>query len=203
VRETRPLTVDPESCDDAKATRLQELLHVHSQRLLGYITAKIPAELRAYVETQDVLQDTFFEAFQRIAEFEPRTEDGGYAWLVTIARHRMLAIIRMRRAAKRGANAQMHFQGDDDVIQILQSLAIYSRTPSQSAMSHEVALAITESMSRIEPQYREVIQLRFLEGMSVKQSAERMGRSEAAILSLCRRGLDAMREQLRAVSLVA
>lgn len=157
--------------------------------------------LRGYVEPQDVLQDTFFEAFVHIDQFDPRDESAVYDWLAMIARHRMLDLIRMHRSDKRGGGRE-RFGDADDVIAILQSLAIYSRTPSQSAMSHEAAVVVSESMSRLEPQYSEVIRLRFLEGLSIKQSAERMGRTEAAITMLCNRGLSALRQQLRMISLL-
>ncbi len=183
-----------------KAVELQRILHLHAPRLLRYLQEKLPADMRAFVEPQDVLQDTFFEAFQRINEFEYRGEDAAYRWLVVIARHRMLALIRMHGAAKRGVRERI--DGDQDVVPMLGEMAVYHRTPSQSAMSHEIAAAVSESMSRIEPQYREAIRLRFLEGLSIKQSAERMGRTEGAILMLCNRGLGALREQLRLLSLL-
>src|SRR5580658_10140249 len=80
---------------------LAAILHAHSDRLLTYLTRQMSSDLRSFVEPQDVLQDTFFEAFQRSDEFQMQGEDSVFRWLVTIARHRMLAIIRMRRSSKR------------------------------------------------------------------------------------------------------
>jgi RNA polymerase sigma-70 factor (ECF subfamily) len=194
-------TIKPDDCGakctDDKSLQLQRMLYAHSPRLLDYLSHKIPADLRGFLEPQDVLQDTFFEAFQRIGEFEPQGADSSYRWVVTIARHRLLALIRMQRSTKRGGGRN-RLQDVDGVVSMLQELAVYSRTPSQSAMSHENAAAVQKSMSRIEPQYREAIQLRYIEGLSVKQSAARMGRTEKAIFALCIRGLNALKKQLQA-----
>ena len=194
--------IDPEDdnirAHEDKSLQLQRMLHEHAARLLDFVSGKLPADLRSFVEPRDVLQDVFFEAFQRIGEFEPRVNNAAYRWLVTIARHRVLALIRMQRASKRGGGRGA-FEGVKDVDGVesmLEELAVYTRTPSQSAMSHELAAVMQKSMSRIEPQYKEVIQLRYIDGLSVKQSADKMGRTEGAIFMLCSRGLKSLREHL-------
>ncbi len=181
-----------------KSLELQRMLHAHAARLSAYLNGKLPPDLRSVVDSRDVLQDVFFEAFQRINEFEPRGDDASYRWLVTIARHRVLALIRMQRASKRGGGRAGLKDSENvaNVESMLEELAIYSRTPSQSAMSHEVAAVVQKSMSRLEPQYREAIQLRYIDGLSVKQSAERMGRTEGAVFMLCGRALKSLKEHL-------
>jgi RNA polymerase sigma-70 factor (ECF subfamily) len=187
---------------EEKVLDMQRMLHANARRLLDYVSGKIPADLRSFVDPQDVLQDTFFEAFQRIGDFTPIGDEASYRWLVTIARHRVLALIRMQRASKRGGGRD-RVDDVENVVALLQDLAVYTRTPSQSAMSHEIAAAVQKSMRQIEPHFREVIQLRYLEGLSAKQSAERMGRTEGAIFMLCNRGLKAMKEQLQAGALIS
>ena len=66
------------------------MLHEYTPRLLAYLQRHLPPELCRIVEPQDVLQDTFFEAFQRVADFRPDGDDAAYRWLVTIARNRIL-----------------------------------------------------------------------------------------------------------------
>src|SRR5580693_7635159 len=90
----------PENFEDLES--LQVTLHAHSDRLLAYLTRQMSSGLRRFIEPQDVLQDTFFEAFRRSREFQLQGADSVFRWLVTIARHRMLAIVRMKRASKRG-----------------------------------------------------------------------------------------------------
>jgi RNA polymerase sigma-70 factor, ECF subfamily len=199
-----PESRDP--CEDIpeipeELERLQAILHTHSDRLLAYLNRHMSESLRRFVEPQDVLQDTFFEAFRRSREFQLQGTDSVFRWLVTIARHRMLAIIRMQKSLKRGGQ----FAGKDgfaSVVGFLEELAIYQRTPSQSAMSHELVSAIQQAINTLEPQYCQAIQLRYIEGLTVQQAADRMGRTSGSILMLCNRGLVALKVQLQAVSLL-
>jgi RNA polymerase sigma-70 factor, ECF subfamily len=187
--------------DDAeRIVMLQGVLHRYSDMLLAYLKREMSFELRRFVEPQDVLQDTYFEAFQRSSEFQWQGEKAAFEWLVQIARHRMAAIVRMQKAGIRGGGRPDAGEFNR-VVGMLDGLAVYSRTPSQSAMSHEVAGVVQRTIEDLEPQYREVIQFRFIEGLSVKETASRMKRSEGAVLMLSRRGLEALKELLQAASL--
>ena len=183
----------------SKSLMLQKVIHAHADQLFDYIRIKIPVDLQSILDPRDVLQDTFFEAFQRIAEFKPTGTDATYRWLLTIARRRAIWLIRRQRTSKRGGNRKLESQ-QVAVSIILEDFAVYSRTPSQSAMSHELAAIVQRSIGRIEPDYREVIQLRYLEGLSAKQSAFRMGRTEDAIFKLCSRALNALKSQMQFVA---
>jgi RNA polymerase sigma factor (sigma-70 family) len=112
----------------------------------------------------------------------------------------MLAIIRMRRSSKRGGRLA---EKDEfaSVVGVLEELAVYQRTPSQSAMSHELVSAIQQAINTLEPQYCQAIRLRYIEGLSVQEAADRMGRTTGSILMLCNRGLALLKAQLQAASL--
>jgi RNA polymerase sigma-70 factor, ECF subfamily len=195
-----------QNCGDALSKNpedleaLQAILHAHSNRLLAYLTRQMSSRLRRFVEPQDVLQDTFFEAFRRSHEFQLQGADSVFRWLVTIARHRMLAIVRMQRSLKRGGQAAEK-DGFASVVGFLEELAVYHRTPSQSAMSHELVSVIQQAINALEPQYCRAIQLRYIEGLTVQEAADRMGRTGGSILMLCNRGLAALKVQLQAASL--
>jgi RNA polymerase sigma-70 factor (ECF subfamily) len=193
----KPEGTSPEQ--QAKVMELQGILHAHSERLLTYLNYRMPKDLRRFVEPQDILQDTFFEAFKRSNEVQIHGKDSGYRWLLTIARHRMLAILRMQQTLKRGGSRPEDNEFDS-VCGVLEGLVVYTRTPSQSAMSHEIASAVQQAMQSLEPQYRHVIQLRFIEGFSVQKTAEVMGRSEGSVLMLCNRALKSLKMLLLSVS---
>jgi RNA polymerase sigma factor (sigma-70 family) len=172
-----------------KTLELQRILHEHAADLLEYIRRMLNSDLQRFVDPVDVLQDVFFSAFQHVDDFEPRFANASYQWLLTITRHRVSALKRAYRASKRGGDQKNlnEFEGDDGVKSMLEELVVYNRTPSQSAMSHEIALMVQKAIGGMEPHYREAIQLRYIDGLSVKQSAKRMGRTEGAIFMLCSR----------------
>jgi RNA polymerase sigma factor (sigma-70 family) len=112
----------------------------------------------------------------------------------------MLAMVRMQRSLKRGGRAAEK-DGFASVVGFLEELAVYQRTPSQSAMSHELVSAVQQAINALEPQYCRAIQLRYIEGLTVQDAADRMGRTCGSILMLCNRGLAALKVQLQAASL--
>ena len=191
---------DSAADEPANVEALQAILHAHSDRLLAYLTRQMSNDLRRFVEPQDVLQDTFFEAFQRSHEFQLQGADSVFRWLVTIARHRILAIVRMQRSSKRSGRTP---EKDEfaSIVGVLEELAIYRRTPSQSAMSHELVSAIQQAINSLEPQYCQAVQLRYIDGLTVQEAADRMGRTNGSILMLCNRGLAILKAHLQAASL--
>jgi DNA-directed RNA polymerase specialized sigma24 family protein len=83
-----------------------------------------------------------------------------------------------------------------DAEALLRQFAIYARTPSQSAMSHEAILAVERGVAALEPDYQKVIQLRYIEGCSIKETSVKLGRTEGATHMLIYRGLIALKSSL-------
>lgn len=185
----------------AHAAALQRLVHSHGAELIRYIDKHIPDDLRRLVEPQDIVQDTYFEAFQRIAEFAPQDDQAGVRWLKTMARHKLIDMMRINRALKRGSGRIAEEVRYGPVIALLQDLAVYGRTPSRSAASHEFLAAVQESLGRLEPDQRLAVQYRYIDCLSFREAAEKMNRSEGAMRMLAMRGLDALRAELGSISL--
>ena len=63
-------------------------------------------------------------------------------------------------------------------------------------MRHELASAVQASVQALEPAYQEAIRYRYMDGLSMEEVADRMGRSRGSVAMLCMRGLKAMKLQL-------
>lgn len=176
---------------------LERLLLGYYDRLARRIVGKIPSFLRDTVTEEDILQETFIEIFQRIETFEPKGERAFYRWLVTIADHRLLDLIKAHQAAKRGGGKQkvnsMALANEDSVDELIELLAGPKETPSRSVARHEAAAAIQVSLATINEDYRRAIQLRYFDGLSPAEVARIMNRSPHAIHNLCHRGLKELR----------
>lgn len=186
-----------------KSKALRQLLQERAKHLDSYVQVKLPADLRSVVDPSDVLQDVFFEAFRRLDDFEPRVPDAAFRWLLTIARHRVLALIRHHRGSASDSSGSKRPTRIVDVESMLEELAVYVRTPSQSAMSHEIAAVVQRSLEALKPDFRRIIQLRYFDGLSTEQSAAQMGRTQGAITMLYRRGLKSLRSRLLEAGAVA
>lgn len=175
------------------------LLREYAGPLERYVSRHLPADVSGQFDLQDVLQEIYLEAFQRIDQFVEIDSSSIQRWLMTIARHQIVDLMRHHRALKRGGGARA--TGNDltnsrEVIPMLQELAIYERTPSQSALSHEQHLLVQTALERIRPLYREVLHLRYLAALPIEEIAQRLNRGSQAVQMLCYRALKELRREL-------
>jgi RNA polymerase sigma-70 factor (ECF subfamily) len=172
-------------------------------RVLAYIERHLPAAVAALFQPVDVLQDVYVEAFRRIGSFTQHDETSVYRWLITIARAQIAMLLRRHRAKKRGgaAGTLNVSQASDSLVLLLEDLAVTRHTPSRSAAGHELHAALESALARLGDGYAQAIRLRYMDGLTAPEVAERMGRTVAAVHMLCQRGLQAVRRDLRSASL--
>ncbi|MGA2499187.1 MAG: sigma-70 family RNA polymerase sigma factor, partial [Tepidisphaeraceae bacterium] len=158
---------------DAQA--LQDVLTAHHPRLLEYVSRHLPVQVRNLVDPADVVQDTCFEACRLIGKFKPAGKNSTFRWLVTIARHRIVDLLRIRQARQSGKSGD-HAPGDS-LTRAIAELAVYRRTPSRSAASHEFLAAVEQAIGRLPPVYRQVVTLRHIDGLDTAETAAKMDRT--------------------------
>jgi RNA polymerase sigma-70 factor (ECF subfamily) len=172
---------------------LKLLLVSNLDRVVAIIARKLPADLRGVVSAEDVCQDACVAAFEQIATLQGRDERSFFRWLQTIAENKLTDAIRAERAAKRGGGRKIETQRPDceasSVVDLLGLLAVHERTPSRSAARRELILGVQTALDDLKEEQRQAIRLRYVERMSVTQTAERMERTGRAVEMLCHRGL--------------
>ena len=182
---------------------IEILLYRHRKRLLAYIESHCPQELRASLETQDILQDTWLKAIRSISGFHATASDSIYPWLVKIARNVMADQIKYLKSTKRNKR-QITGATDDEnasIVRLLEQLAMYKRTPSKSASSHELMATLDSAIERLPKDQATALRLRYLSGWNVKEVAQTMSRSSGSVSMLCNRALKSLRWEMRSISL--
>lgn len=178
-----------------------QLLCLYRPRLLVWLNRNFPRELRDDLEPNDILQDLYFQVFRRIGQFRPDGQDQAlWRWMVTIARRLLSDAMRRQQAAKRGRRTAPD-EIDQSLTSMLDELATYQRTPSRSAMAHELMANLQRSLAALPEEYRMALHLRHFEGLDVASAAARMNRTTGAFQMLCVRALKALRIQMRSQSL--
>ena len=202
TKEPENLLIERAILGDLRA--LEVLLLRHHDRVLACVLRQMPQDLRRLHDPQDVLQDTCFEAFCRISQFQPQGEDCIFRWLATIARNRIVYLVRAQRAVKRGggrARVDLTDESSESLAVLLEQVAIYERTPSRSAAAHELTERVQGALGRLPPHYEQVIRLHYMQGLSVAETATHMGRTENGAQVLCHQALLALRHEMKTVSL--
>ena len=195
------LTADAMSGDK---TALWQVLCLYRPRIEFYLEEHFPKGLRPHLEPQDILQDVYFQVFRRIGQFRPVGEGALYRWILTIARNLLTDALRAHKSVKRGgafpggrlSAGWVRHSGELAIIQMLEELAVYHRTPSRSAMAHEMVLVMERALDRLPEDHREVLRLRYLEGMDFSAVAARTGRTPEALQMQCTRAIKLLRTEM-------
>ena len=128
-----------------------------------------------------------------------RTEAEWTAWLRGILAH-VLAHELRRYAGTRGRDVAREVSLDAALAEssrrLQQVLADTGPSPSEHAAQHEQELQLAAVLARLPDDYREVIVLRNLEGLSHEEVGQRMGRGVGAVRMLWLRALSRLRREM-------
>ncbi len=180
---------------DAQA--LGELLE-HYRAYLSVLTLRyLDNRLQARLDPADLVQTTFMEAHRDFGAFHGTDVGSFLGWLRNILRNNIASAHQTHLLAdKRNASREVriHATGDTSApLGIGDVIPAETTSPSQRAMRDEAAADLAISLSRLPETQREAIRLRYLEGKSLKEIAERMNKTELAAAGLLKRGLQALR----------
>ena len=180
-----PISVTHELWQRAKAgdqAAFDDLFSIHTERLLVFISARLGGRLRTRTEPQDVLQDAYAAAWQSFSKFD-YSDDGAFLrWMCRIIDHRLRDANDYFTAAKR------------QVQELPQSTPTGPVTALVRAENRE---RLQASLTQLSDEHREVILLRYFQGLSTEAAGERMQRSAGAIRNLLSRALVELGKHLK------
>lgn len=149
-------------------------------------------------DASDIVQQTLIEAWRSAAQFRGQTEGERIAWLRQILAH-VLAheVRRFGGTLKRDVGHEFSLEKSiEQSSQRLDGILVSAMTsPSQRVAREEQQLLLAETLERLPADYREVLVLRHLEGLSHDEIAQRMGRSPGAVRMLWMRALEELKRQ--------
>jgi RNA polymerase sigma-70 factor (ECF subfamily) len=178
---------------------LERLLLSHYDNLARRIGAKLPARLQATQAVEDILQQTFLEAFRDVQNFVPREDASFGDWLGRIAENRLLDAIKHHDRRKRGGGwGRVEGASPDDsaLIPLLDWIAGEETPPSRAAARDEALQAMQIALAGLDHDQREAIRMRLLEGMSLEEVAEALGKTPDAVRGLVHRGKQKLRDAM-------
>ena len=136
---------------------------------------------------EDLTADTFLRALKRIGSFTWQGRDLG-AWLVTIARNLVADHFKSGRYRLEVTTG--------DVLDADTADRGPEGSPELAVVDHITNVALLAAVKQLNPEQQECIVLRFLQGFSVAETAQAMGKNEGAIKALQYRAVRALHRLL-------
>ncbi len=157
-----------------------QLVDMHSERLLAFIRTRLGDHLRRQVEPEDVFQETCLRAFRSVDSFEWRGEGSFFGWTASIAEY----AIRELGRSYRGTPFPLDRDPSDSV-----------PSPSRMLRREERFDHLKAALADLPEDHQTVIRLARIEGLSVNDVALKMDRSPGAIRHLLLRALQSLRQR--------
>ncbi len=134
--------------------------------------------LRQEQDAEDVTQQTFLSALEHLPGF--RGKAAFSTWLLRIAAHAALKVIRKRKGLNT-VSLEEATEGspDSDSVPHPEYIADWRQTPDELAHRHEIQRLLDEGLAQLDEKHRLVFLLRDVEGLSIKETAEALGLTEA------------------------
>lgn len=167
-----------------------------SFRLLLHIRCLGGQRLRADFDAEDVLQTVLARAWMLLPDFEVRDGIGDfYRWVARMAEN--VVGDRVRYLAAKGRGGVKHLESEPVDSNGREPFDTRTSIRSLAARREEVD-RMEHVLSTLEPGLRETVMLRYLEGLSLAEVADRMGVSKSAAFKRLHTALEAMRAGMSA-----
>ena len=148
-------------CED-DSDRLEAIFDRYFDQVYGYVAYRLAPQVGA---AEDLCQEVFLAAVQNWRSY--RGDGAILAWLRGIARRKVADFLRLRGRT----SCQV---GDDSLFELA---AARGTGPGRRA------LLLAQAMHFLPPDYVELLEQKYLDGLSVRQMARMQGRTEKAIES--------------------
>jgi RNA polymerase sigma-70 factor (subfamily 1) len=154
--------------------------------------------LQGKYDDSDLVQETLLHVQRDLPKFLGTTEAELTVWLRCI----MASVSgkQLRYYSRRRRDASLERRLEDDLnqsSQIMERVLVARDTsPSEKTIKRERAVILSRALTQLPADYREALIMHRLEGMTMAQTAQRMGRSLDSVQKLLARGLLELRRRL-------
>jgi RNA polymerase sigma-70 factor, ECF subfamily len=160
----------------------EELYARYSPRIFGYLFQRLNGNAE---EAEDLTADVFTRVYEKIDAFQSQGAPLS-AWVFRIAHNRLIDSVR-----RRPRQTQLTLEDAPEL----------TSGPVFGGIDQQVALTeIKAGLARLTSEQRQVIDLRFLDGRSLAETAVIVGRNEDAVKKLQARGLASLRRRMECLS---
>ena len=159
---------------------------------------QLDPRLRAKLDASDVVQETLLEAYLALRDFQGHSEAEFVTWLSRILNRNLAdAGRRFRRGARDVARERpLAAASEGSPSHSGAALGAEQPSPSQQVVANESLLRLVAALAQLPEDQRQALSLKHFQGWSAQAISRHLGRTEAAVAGLLRRGLQRLRQLL-------
>jgi RNA polymerase sigma-70 factor, ECF subfamily len=178
---------------------LGRLLQVYQNYLTILAATQLDRKLRQRMNPSDLVQEAMLAAHCDFVKFRGSTEREFLVWLrqilINCLHHAIDTHVRakMRDVRREISVEQANAALDRSAACFAQILVDQGPSPSAAMQQHERTVAFADQLAKLRPQYRDVIVLRNLQGLSFEEVADRMNSKPGNVRMLWLRAIDKLK----------
>jgi len=185
---------------DGDDSAFSELLNRYYLRMLPFVRSRFNADLRAQMESSDALHEAMLNAIKGFEHFQVRSNKELAAWFMRVIENYLISAARAGRAQRRDRDREVPLDGmksNADETAPRATPADPAAGPLDLTAQHEQNRIYLECLEALEPEQRQVIQLRHGTNPGWADIAQIMGRSPDAARMLYGRALIQLQKIMR------
>jgi RNA polymerase sigma-70 factor (ECF subfamily) len=159
---------------------------------------QLDRRLRGKLDASDLVQETLLQAHRAAEQFAGQSDRELAGWLRKILARNLAHAARDFRRAKRDVDRERSVEAalDASSARLEAWLAAEQSSPSQRAARNEDMLRLSEALEVLPETQRQAVAMHYLQGMSLQDIGQELGRTRAAVAGLLQRGLKQLRNRL-------
>ena len=193
-QKTQELVILAKEGDDSA---LEQLCRVYGERVRRIIRLRMGKEIRSKLDSMDLVQDALLSALGGLGDFTYKNEGDFLRWLSKITQNALRDNLDKLYTDKRDIRKEVRLESYEPTTGsgfVGTPGAIEATTPSLIMSKKEDLDKLEKAIDELKPDYREVIVLSKIDGLSYKEIGDRLGKSIDSVGHLLSRAMVALTE---------
>jgi RNA polymerase sigma-70 factor (ECF subfamily) len=174
---------------------LELLCSVYGERVRRIIRLRMGAEIRPRLDSMDLVQDALVSALGGLKNFTYKNEGDFLRWLTRITQNQLRDNLDKLYTNKRDIRKEVRLENYGPTTGgnfVGNPAPVQATTPSVIMSKKEDLDKLEKAIDKLKPDYREVIVLAKIEGLSYKEIADKLGKSINSVAHLLSRAMLAL-----------
>ena len=171
---------------------LNQLYSVYAERIRWMVRFRMGKELRSKLESMDLVQNTLLRALNGLGSFTYKNEGDFVRWLSKIAENELRCNLKKLHAEKRDVRKEVQLGNNEPATEggyVEYHGPIQATTPSMVLSRKEDLVKLEKAIDELKSEYRDVIVLTKIEGLSYREIGQKLGKSNDAVRMLATRAM--------------